>query len=67
MAAGFPEWEGVMESWGAKMLDALTTTAEMAAIGFGLDRGAITDAMHLGPHLLAPTGIDAFRSDAYAP
>ena len=46
-----------MECWGAKMLDALTSAAEMAAIGFGLDRHAITRVMHMGPHLLAPTGM----------
>ena len=45
-----------METWGAKMLDALFTVAEMAAIGFGLEKHAITDLMHMGPHLLGPTG-----------
>ncbi|KAK9838948.1 hypothetical protein WJX74_006582 [Apatococcus lobatus] len=58
LPAGFPEWKSVMECWGSKMLDTLTSAAEMAAIGFGLDRHAITNVMHLGPHLLAPTGAD---------
>ncbi|KAK9855116.1 hypothetical protein WJX84_010038 [Apatococcus fuscideae] len=58
LPAGFPDWEHVMETWGAKMLDALFTVAEMAAIGFGLEKHAITDLMHMGPHLLGPTGAD---------
>lgn len=45
-----------MNAWGDKMLATCETVAELAAIGFGLPQHAFTDRMHLGPHLLAPTG-----------
>ena len=54
----FPEWTPTMDAWGAQMLAALETSAEMLAVGFGLPKGALRDLMHLGPHLLAPTGSD---------
>lgn len=38
------------------MLDALHTTAELLAIGLGLEKDALTSLMHQGPHLLGPTG-----------
>lgn len=40
------------------MLDSVTTCAEMAALGFGLERDAFSNFMQMGPHLLAPTGSD---------
>lgn len=49
-------WSNVMDSWGSKMLAALTTSAEMLAIGFGLPRRTFTEMMKGAPHLLAPTG-----------
>ncbi|KAK9814525.1 hypothetical protein WJX72_007371 [[Myrmecia] bisecta] len=52
----FPEWPAVMDGWGQKMLAAVETVAAMAAVGFGLPVGTFTQRMHLGPHLLAPTG-----------
>jgi len=40
------------------MSQAVTTCAEMAAIGWGLRRDAISGLMVQGPHLLAPTASD---------
>ncbi|KAK1259018.1 hypothetical protein QJS04_geneDACA010356 [Acorus gramineus] len=55
---GFSEWNDTMDSWGYKMISAIEVVAEMAAIGFGLERDAFTSLMKQGPHLLAPTGSD---------
>ncbi|MED6171807.1 hypothetical protein PIB30_044225 [Stylosanthes scabra] len=55
---GFSEWKETMDSWGNKMIAAIEVVAEMAAIGFGLQKDAFTSLMKLGPHLLAPTGSD---------
>lgn len=55
--AGFEEtWATVLDGWGKKMLAAVQTVAEMAALGFGLPSRTFTDRMQMGPHLLAPTG-----------
>ena len=56
MLPGFPEWPEVMTAWGNKMLEAVHTVAEMAAVGFDLPSSAFTERMAFGPHLLAPTG-----------
>ena len=45
-----------MDMWGSKMLDAVTSFAEMAAVGFDLPSDAFISRLHCGPHLLAPTG-----------
>ncbi|MQM21260.1 hypothetical protein Taro_054297 [Colocasia esculenta] len=58
---GFPEWKDTMHSWGLKMVSAVEAVAEMAAIGFGLQKDAFTSLMKEGPHLLAPTGSDLQR------
>ncbi|CAI9103148.1 OLC1v1001594C1 [Oldenlandia corymbosa var. corymbosa] len=58
---GFPEWQETMDSWGHKMISAIEVVAEMAAIGFGLQKDAFTSLMKQGPHLLAPTGSDLQR------
>lgn len=58
---GFPEWKETMDSWGYKMISAIEAVAEMAAIGFDLERDAFTSLMKMGPHLLAPTGSDLQR------
>ncbi|PIA48531.1 hypothetical protein AQUCO_01400844v1 [Aquilegia coerulea] len=58
---GFPEWKETMDSWGYKMVSAIEAVAEMAAIGFGLERDAFTSLMQKGPHLLAPTGSNLQR------
>ncbi|KAF3452683.1 hypothetical protein FNV43_RR03116 [Rhamnella rubrinervis] len=55
---GFPQWKEAMDSWGYKMISAIETVAEMAAIGFGLPKDAFTSLMKQGPHLLGPTGSD---------
>jgi len=60
--SAFPHcWQLVMDAWGNKMMAAVGTVAEMAAIGFGLDKDAFTQRMYLGPHLLAPTGVDVAK------
>ena len=51
-----PEWSEVMDMWGNKMLNAVTSLATMSAEGFGLPADAFTSRMEGGPHLLAPTG-----------
>ena len=47
-----------MNAWGSSLVDTATTVAEMAALGFGLERGAFSSKMRQAPHLLAPTGSD---------
>ena len=59
----FPEWESKMTNWGATLLTAGSTAAEMAAIGMGLDKDTFTKRMEGGAHLLAPTGSDLVRND----
>jgi len=44
--------------WGKSMKTAVEGVAEMAAIGFGLDRSTFREAGKYGPHLLAPTASD---------
>jgi len=61
MPAAFPQWKGTMDMWGGRMLAAVTTCAEMTAVGFGLPKDALSSMMHMGPHLLAPTGSDLGR------
>jgi len=56
--AAFPEWSGTMDKWGSLMLQTIVTVAEMIAVGFDLPKNTITDLLHEGPHLLAPTGSD---------
>ncbi|EPS69800.1 hypothetical protein M569_04962, partial [Genlisea aurea] len=58
---GFNEWKDTMDSWGYKMIAAIEAVAEMAAVGFGLQKDAFTSLMEKGPHLLAPTGSDLRR------
>ncbi len=53
-----PQWKDVMDMWGNKMMDALFTLAEMAAVGFDIPNDSFTSRMKFGPHLLAPTGSD---------
>ncbi len=54
--AKFPTWTNTMDTWGNLMLQACCTSAEMAALGFGLPADSFTSLMKYGPHLLAPTG-----------
>lgn len=56
--SGFPEWAAVMDGWGFKMIAAVEAVAQMAALGFSLQRDSFTALMDKGPHLLAPTGSD---------
>ena len=57
----FPRWEATMDRWGSLMLASVSSCAEMASIGFGMPRDAISSLMRHGPHLLAPTGSDLSR------
>jgi len=57
----FLQWTDVMDRWGTLMLTTVTTVAEMIAVASGLPKNALTDLMHQGPHLLAPTGSDLGR------
>jgi len=59
--AAFPAWASTMDNWGGLMLAAVATCAEMASLGLGLPRDALTRLMHHGPHLLAPTASDLSR------
>lgn len=59
--AAFPGWATAMDSWGASLLGAARSVAELAALGFGLSRDAFTSRMEGGPHLLAPTASDFNR------
>lgn len=54
----FPEWESKMDVWGFHLIDAVSTAAEMSALGMGLEKEIFTDKMKLAPHLLAPTASD---------
>jgi len=45
-----------MNTWGSKLLTAVSTVAEMLALGLDLDQHAFTNLMKFAPHLLAPTG-----------
>lgn len=63
-AAFEDEWAGTCDGWGNKTLGALQATAEMLALGFGLERETFADLMHNGPHLLAPTGSDLSQHGA---
>ncbi|KAL6569810.1 hypothetical protein OROMI_014324 [Orobanche minor] len=60
---GFPVWKDAMDSWGSKMVSAIEAVAEMAAIGFGLQKDAFISLMKQmrGAHLLSPTGSDLKR------
>lgn len=52
-----------MNTWGTQCVNASLLTAEMAAIGMGLDKDTFTSKMHQGPHLLAPTASDLQKYD----
>lgn len=43
----FPEWSVTMDSWGHKMLDAVTGVAMMVAQGFNLPPNTFTDMMQV--------------------
>eukprot|EP01089_Gocevia_fonbrunei_P001710 TRINITY_DN1159_c0_g1_i3.p1 TRINITY_DN1159_c0_g1~~TRINITY_DN1159_c0_g1_i3.p1 ORF type:complete len:350 (+),score=99.38 TRINITY_DN1159_c0_g1_i3:120-1169(+) len=52
----FPEWNTVMNTWGTKMLEGVTSAAQMLSLGLDLGINAFSDMMIGAPHLLAPTG-----------
>jgi isopenicillin N synthase-like dioxygenase len=60
---GFPQWQGIMDGWGNKMLSACETAAKMAAVGLKLPENTFYDLMKFGGHLLAPTGSDLAKFD----
>ncbi len=55
---GFPDWEKVMNRWASLLLGAVSSVAEMLALGLGVDKTTFTSKMKYAPHLLAPTGSD---------
>lgn len=59
-----PTWGKQMDAWGAVLLGAAVGVAELAALGFGLERDAFASRMAGGPHLLAPTASDFSKFDA---
>jgi len=59
--SSFPQWTEIMNKWGNLMLSTLTTVAEMIAVGTGVEKDTLINLMHLGPHLLAPTGSNLGR------
>lgn len=61
--ADFPDWENKMNKWGTKLLQAVYTVAEMAAVGMGVQKDVFTRRMEGGAHLLAPTGSDLKKND----
>lgn len=60
-AAFSEEWATVLDKWGALMMSSVSIVAEMIAVGLGWKKDTLTDLMHQGPHLLAPTGSDLAR------
>ena len=55
-----------MDTWGNKLFGAITSIAEMAALGMDLEKSAFTSRMQGGAHLLAPTGSDLVKNDVGA-
>lgn len=62
--AGVDGWAQIMDQWGSKMVAAVHTAAQLAAIGLGLPPSAFGSLMVDGPHLLAPTGADLEKHGA---
>ena len=52
-----------MDTWGTSLIDVGFLTAEMAAVGMGLEKDTFTKRMQGGPHLLAPTASDVMKYD----
>lgn len=59
----YPDWELKMNTWGEKLLSAVYTVAEMAAVGMDVEKTTFTSRMKGGAHLLAPTGSDLVKND----
>lgn len=55
-----------MDKWGYKLLDAVSSVAEMSAIGMGLPKDTFVQHMDGGAHLLAPTGSDLAKNEVGA-
>lgn len=64
--AGLDDWGEVMDQWGSKMLAAVHSAAQLAAVGLGLQPSAFASLMTDGPHLLAPTGANFETAAQYA-
>ncbi|KAH0591030.1 hypothetical protein H2248_001141 [Termitomyces sp. 'cryptogamus'] len=54
-------WTPIMQKWGDSMKSAISSLAEMAAIGLDLPAETFRDAGKYGPHLLAPTASDLVK------
>jgi len=62
----FPDWEDKMNTWGGKLIDAVYSVSEMAALGMGVEKDTFTKRLNGGAHLLAPTGSDLVKNDVGA-
>src|SRR5690606_10224784 len=60
----FSNWEQVMNTWGTKMLDSVSSVAQMLSLGLDLEINTFTNMMKYAPHLLAPTGTDLSKYGA---
>ena len=49
----FPQWTEVMDSWGQHMMNAVSSVAEMAALGYALPlgNGCVIDSVRSAPKL----------------
>ena len=57
----FPDFEGVVDSWGGSMLKAVHTVAEMLEVGLDLQKGSLLNMLKYGNSVLGPTGSDLER------
>ena len=48
-----PQWSSTMDSWGGKLLSAVTAVSQMAALGFDLPADAFSSRMQVGSKVLS--------------
>jgi hypothetical protein len=60
--ADFPEFERKINSWGFNLKNCGLVIAEMAAIGLGLDKHALSSKIVYGDFYMSPTGIDLSKT-----
>lgn len=57
-----PYFKSLMNSWGSLLKNCNFIVAEMAAIGFGLDKDTFVEKIKKGDYYLSPTGIDLMKT-----
>lgn len=57
----FPQFESVMDDWGNCMLDAVSITSELLAVGLGLERDNFAEKLKGGANKLAPNANNLTR------